>query len=241
MQENKLEELVKQGAGELGVTLNNSQIRLFSIYLKTLKIYNQEVHITGIKTSQEIIIKHFLDSLTCSLGFNPANGMKIIDIGTGAGFPGLPLKICYPEINLTLLDSSEKHIEFLYRLQSHLQLKFEILSGRAEDFGKNEEYRERYDLVLARAVAKLNTLVECALPFLKIGGVFISQKGLDIKDELIQTQKAIDILGGRLKEERRITLPIVHENKNLVIIEKIKSTPLNYPRRAGVPERKPLM
>ncbi|MEW6096635.1 MAG: 16S rRNA (guanine(527)-N(7))-methyltransferase RsmG [bacterium] len=240
MEENKLKELLRQGVEELGITLNNPKIRLFFIYLNTLKVYNQEVHVTGIKTSQEIIIKHFLDSLTCSLGFTPANGMNIIDIGTGAGFPGVPLKICYPEINLTLLDSSEKHVEFLYRLKKQLQIEFEILLGRTEDFGRKEGYRQRYDLVLARAVAKLNTLVECALPFLKIGGLFISQKGLDIKDELIQAQKAIDILGGRFKEQRRITLPIVQEDKNLVIIEKIKSTPSNYPRRPGIPQKKPL-
>lgn len=234
------EELLKQGAKELGITLNNSQIKLFFIYLNTLKIYAQEVNITGIRTSREIIIKHFLDSLTCSLGFNLVNGMNIIDIGTGAGFPGLPLKICYPEIKLTLLDSSEKQVEFLYRLKKELQIEFEILLGRAEDFGRKEEYRQRYDLVVARAVAKLNTLVEWALPFLKIGGLFISQKGLDIKDELVQAHKSIDILGGEFKAQRRITLPILHEDKNLVIIEKIKSTPANYPRRAGIPKRKPL-
>jgi len=240
MEENKLEELLKQGTKELRITLNNSQISLFSIYLNTLKVYNQKCHITGIKSSQDIIIKHFLDSLTCSLGFNPANGVNIIDIGTGAGFPGVPLKICYPEIKLTLLDSSEKHIEFLYHLKKQLQIEFEILLGRNEDFGRREEYRERYDLVVARAVAKLNTLVEWALPFLKTGGIFISLKGVEIKDELIQAQNAINILGGKLKEQIQITLPIVHEGRNLVIIEKITSTPLEYPRRPGIPKRKPL-
>lgn len=240
MQKHKLKELLKQGAKELKITLNNNQITLFFIYLNILKNYNQKIHITGIKTSQEIIIKHFLDSLSCSLGFNPKDRMSIIDIGTGAGFPGVPLKICYPEINLTLLDSKEKHIEFLYQLKNHLQLEFEILLGRTEDFGKKDQYRERYDLVLARGVGKLNTLVEWALPFLKIGGIFISQKGYDIKDELIHAQKAIEILGGRLKEQKQIILPIIYENKNLVIIEKIKSTPIDYPRRVGVGKKKPL-
>lgn len=240
MEENKLKELFKEGTKELGISLNNTQIRLFSIYLKILRDYRQKINITGIKTAQEIIIKHFLDSLTCSLGFNPFREMNIIDLGSGGGFPGLPLKICYPEINLTLLDSSEKAIAFLYQLQNNLQLKFEILSGRAEDFGKKERYRQKFDLVLARAVAKLNTLVECALPFLKIGGIFLSQKGLDIKDELSQAQRAIEILGGKVKEQKQITLPIVHEDRNLIIIEKIRSTPLNYPRRPNMPKKKPL-
>lgn len=240
MEEYKIKELLQEGTKELGIPLNNTQIRLFSIYLKRLRDYSQKINLTGIKTSQEIIIKHFLDSLTCSLGFNPSNGMKIIDIGTGAGFPGVPLKICYPKIDLTLLDSSEKAVEFLYQLQNNLQLEFEILSGRAEDFGKKERYRQRFDLVLARAVAKLNTLVECALPFLKIGGIFLSQKGLDIKDELIQAQRAIEILGGKIKEQRQITLPIVHEDRNLIIVEKIKLTPIDYPRRPNMPKKKPL-
>lgn len=240
MEENKIKELLKEGSKELGILLNNDQIRLFSIYLKILRDYNQKINITGIKTSQEIIIKHFLDSLTCSLGFNSSKGMNIIDIGTGAGFPGLSLKICYPEINLTLLDSSERAVEFLYQLKHNLQLEFEILLGRAENFGKKKEYRQKFDLVLARAVAKLNTLVEYAIPFLKIGGIFLAQKGLDIKDELIHAQRAIEILGGRIKEQRRITLPIVHEDKNLIIIEKIKSTPLGYPRNPNMPKKKPL-
>lgn len=232
--------MLKQGAEELEINLTDSQTRLFFVYLDTLKIYNQQVHLTGIKTAKEIIVKHFLDSLTCSFGFNAINGMKIIDIGTGAGFPGVPLKICYPEITLTLLDSNEKQGDFLYHLKNQLGIEFEILTGRAEDFGEKEEYRERYDVILARAVAKLNTLVECALPFLKIGGVFIAQKGVDVHDELLRAQKAIEILGGRLREQKRILLPIVYEERNLVIIEKLKPSPLEYPRRAGVPQRKPL-
>jgi len=240
MEENELKELLRQGTKELGIPLDNTQIRLFSIYLNLLRNYNQKINITGIKTAQEIIIKHFLDSLTCSLGFNLSKEINIIDIGTGAGFPGLPLKICYPEINLTLLDSSEKCVEFLYQLKNNLQIEFEILLGRAEDLGKKEKYRQGFDLVVARAVAKLNTLVEYTLPFLKKGGIFISQKGLDIKDELIQAQRAIEILGGRLKEQKRIILPIIYEEKNLIILEKIKSTPLGYPRRPGMPEKKPL-
>jgi len=236
----QLKELLQQGTKELGVPLNITQIRLFSIYLKILRDYNQKINLTGIKTSEEIIIKHFLDSLTCSLGFNLSQEMNIIDIGSGAGFPCLPLKICYPEINLTLLDSSEKSVGFLYQLKNNLKIEFEILLGRAEDFGKKEEYGERFDLVVARAVAKLATLVEYALPFLKRGGIFISQKGLDIKEELGQAYRAIEILGGRVKEQKRITLPILYEHKNLIIIEKIKSTPLDYPRRAGVPAKKPL-
>ncbi|MFH1563502.1 MAG: 16S rRNA (guanine(527)-N(7))-methyltransferase RsmG [Nitrospirota bacterium] len=245
MQKDGWQQLLKQGAGELEINLTDSQINVFFVYLDTLKIYNQQVHLTGIKTAKEIIIKHFLDSLTCSLGFNPINGMKIIDIGTGAGFPGVPLKICYPEINLTLLDSSEKQVDFLYHLKNQLGIEFEILTGRAEDLGNKKaclvvEYRERHDVVLARAVAKLNTLVECALPFLKIGGFFIAQKGLDVQNEVSQAQKAIEALGGRLREQKRITLPILHEERNLVIIEKIKPSPLEYPRRPGVPQRKPL-
>lgn len=240
MQKDRLQELLKQGAGELEINLNDSQTRLFFVYLDTLKIYNQQVHLTGIKTSKEIIIKHFLDSLICSYGFNPDKGMKIIDIGTGAGFPGIPLKICYPEIELTLLDSSEKQIDFLYHLKNQLAIEFEILIGRAEDLGKKAEYRERYDVVLARAVAKLNTLVECVLPFLKIGGLFIAQKGSDVQNEVSQAQKAIEVLGGRIREQKGIILPILYEERNLVIIEKIKPSPLEYPRRPGVPERKPL-
>ncbi|MDI6734582.1 MAG: 16S rRNA (guanine(527)-N(7))-methyltransferase RsmG [bacterium] len=240
MQKDGLQELLKQGAEGLEINFNDPQIRLFFVYLDTLKSYNQQVHLTGIKTSKEIIIKHFLDSLTCFCGFNPDKGMKIIDLGTGAGFPGIPLKICHPGIELTLLDSNEKQVDFLYHLKNQLSIEFEILIGRAEDLGKKVEYRERYDVVVARAVAKLNTLVECALPFLKAGGIFIAQKGFDIQNEVSHAQKAIEVLGGRIREQKRIILPILHEERNLVIIEKLKSSPLEYPRRPGIPQRKPL-
>ncbi len=240
MQKDKWQELLKQGARELEINLNDSQIKLFSVYLDTLRSYNQQVHLTGIKTSKEIIIKHFLDSLTCFCGFNPDKGMEIIDLGTGAGFPGIPLKICSPGIELILLDSSEKQADFLYHLKNQLAIKFKILIGRAEDLAQKVEYRERYDIVVARAVAKLNTLVECALPFLKIGGIFIAQKGFDVQNEISQAEKAIDVLGGRIREQKRIILPILHEKRNLVIIEKLNPSPLEYPRRPGVPQRKPL-
>lgn len=231
---------LKQGLSELGLELNSKQSQLFLLYLNALADYSQRVNITNIRHEERIISQHFIDSLTCLLGFSPFHGMKVIDIGCGAGFPGLPLKICNPKINLTLLEASLKHIEFLYRLRGRLKIDFDILFGRAEEYGQNKAYRGGFDLAVGRGVAKLNILIEYSLPFLRIGGQLIAQKGPEIEVEVDEAKKALEQLGGQIKEIKDIHLPLTDKMKKLVVIDKIRDTPWQYPRRAGLVSKKPL-
>lgn len=228
-------------AKNLDISLKEKDIDKFILYKELLKEWNEKINITAIKDDEEIDIKHFLDSITLiNTGlFNEK--IRVIDVGTGGGFPGLPLKIINDNIDLVLLDSLKKRINFLDEVISKLKLNnVETIHGRAEDYGKDDNYREKFNIATSRAVASLDILSEYTLPFVKVGGYFIAMKGEDIEKELKNAENAIKTLGGRFKEKILIKLPgtdIVH---SLIIIEKIKETSPKYPRQAGKPKKKPL-
>lgn len=202
-------------------------------YIEEIVEWNKKFNLTGLKTFDDIKPKLYDDSLNIAKVIDLSKKIKVIDIGCGAGFPGIPLKIEHPDIELILIDSIAKKIEFVKHIIKTLDLKdTQAVCGRAEDVAKDR--REQFDLAVSRAVAKLNVLCEYCLPFVKIGGTFVAQKGPDIEEELKAAGHAIDVLGGRLKE--KIEVP----SGWLVVIEKIKSTPKNYPRKSGTPSKRPL-
>jgi len=232
-----------QGALELGIELKEKQIDDFSQYLELITNWNQKINLTAQKTPIEIIIKHFLDSLTCIKTIKSENLSHncLLDVGTGPGLPGIPLKIMFPSINLFLLEAQRKKAAFLAEVIARLNLlDTYLLIGRAETFGKNQEYRERYNIVVSRAVAPLNILVEYCLPFVKLGGVLIAQKGKSYIQELKDSTEAIRLLGGDLDEINKVILPIIKQERFLLKIVKIAHTPIKYPRREGIPRKRPL-
>ncbi|HLR34644.1 MAG TPA: 16S rRNA (guanine(527)-N(7))-methyltransferase RsmG [Tissierellales bacterium] len=230
-----------EGVDELNLSISNDEIEKFIIYKKLLKEWNEKINITAITRDEEIDIKHFLDSLTPLSTKLFDDSIKIIDVGTGGGFPGIPLKILENDIKLVLLDSLNKRIKFLNEVINQLNLKdVKTFHGRAEDFGKDPVYREKFDISISRAVASLNILSEYCLPFVKIGGYFIAMKGSSIDEEVDEAVNAIETLGGRIEEKQFITLPNSNIEHSLIIIKKIKPTPKKYPRMAGSPKRMPL-
>jgi len=228
------------GCQELNIDLTETQIEQFKRFKELLKEWNEKINLTAIKEDDEIDIKHFLDSLTL-LQTKYFNGhQKVIDIGTGGGFPGVPLKIMKPELEITLFDSLKKRLNYLDIVIEELELsQIETLHGRAEDFAK-EVKREKYDRVVSRAVANLSTLSEYCLPYVKVGGYFIAMKGPIVEEEIDTAKKAIRILGGKIVEKIDVGIPCSDLRHNLVIIKKIKPTPKKYPRQAGKPKRNPL-
>lgn len=234
-------ELLEQGAQKLGFTLNERQIDQLLKYKDLLLEWNEKINLTAIIEEEDIMIKHFLDSLSCVNIPHIKEGIKLIDVGTGAGFPGIPINIYYPSIELTLLDSLNKRINFLKEVCHSLKLdKVQFEHGRAEDYGIKESFREQYDIAVARAVAELNILCEYCLPFVKVGGYFICQKGPNVEVELEKAHKAIELLGGRFIEKIDVSLPFRDIHHNIIVIQKIKKTPTKYPRKAGTPTKTPL-
>jgi len=233
------------GAGKLGIQLNARQVNQFELYYQELLEWNTRINLTAITNYHSVQIKHFLDSLTVTLAL-PAQDVtnpdfRIVDIGTGAGFPGLPLKILFPQPRLVLLESTAKKVTFLQHMIRKLELEnVELLNSRAEEAAHLPVYREQFALVLSRAVASLPTLVELTLPFCQVGGRLIVQKKGEIEQEVDRAKEAITILGGKLKEIRRIELEEFSDARYLVIIDKICATPDKYPRRAGLPKRRPI-
>jgi 16S rRNA (guanine527-N7)-methyltransferase len=234
-------EKLKVGARKLGLELTLGQLERFEVYYRELVDWNRQINLTAITDYEEVQLKHFLDSLTIALAWQPAVGNSVIDVGTGAGMPGIPLKIAFPEIKLVLLEATAKKVSFLHHITQTLELNdVEIIVGRAEEVAHVARYRESFGLVLSRAVAPLPTLVELTLPFCAIGGSFIAQKKGGMDDEVSRADKAITILGGSLREVKRIELEEFADERYLVVIDKIAPTPERYPRRPGVPGKRPL-
>ena len=231
------------GAEELGIELSSKQVEKLLQYMEILREWNQKINLTAIDEPEEIIVKHFLDSLSLLQITNLSGSEKLIDIGTGAGFPGLVIKIIYPELELTLLDSVKKKVNFLRQAAYDLGLdldSIDFIHGRAEDLGRNRQYREQYDYAVARAVAYLNILSEYALPFVKIGGKFIAQKGKSAKREVVDSQVALEKLSGETINVQAVDLPYNNDERYLILIEKIAVTSSEYPRKAGTPKKNPL-
>lgn len=226
---------------EFNIQLDKRQICQFLQYYELLVEWNSFMNLTAITDFDEVLKKHFVDSLSLIKAMELSKEYSVIDIGTGAGFPGIPLKIAFPNLEITLLDSLNKRIKFLDEVIEKLELKdIKTIHGRAEDFAKDKEYREKYDLCVSRAVANLSTLSEYCLPYVKVGGKFISYKSEKITDEMNAAKNAINILGGNIYGQVDFNLPGCNIYRNLFIIEKVKDTPKKYPRKAGLPSKEPI-
>lgn len=234
-------ETLRRGLRELKIELNEEQIQQFVTYYEVLVEWNSFMNLTAITEFQEVIIKHFLDSLALVNAVDLDKKGSVIDIGTGAGFPGIPLKIAYPHLKITLLDSLNKRIKFLNEVIQKLNLEgVETIHGRAEDFAKQAVYREQYDLCVSRAVANLSSLSEYCLPYVKINGQFIPYKSGNIEEEVNEAEKAIHIMGGTVEKIFHFQLLDTDMERSLVAIKKVKSTPKKYPRKAGLPTKEPI-
>lgn len=224
-----------------GVALSERQIEQFLRYYELLVEWNQVMNLTAITEYDEVMKKHFLDSVSLIKAYDLSREVSVIDVGTGAGFPGLALKIAFPNLQMTLLDSLNKRIQFLDNVIKELGLTgVETIHGRAEDYAKKGKLREQFDLCVSRAVANLSTLSEYCLPFVKVGGQFISYKSEKIAEEMETASKAIALLGGEVKAQVEFQLPDSDIYRNLFVIEKVKETPGKYPRKAGMPAKEPL-
>ena len=235
---NDLSEVAK----EYGLELTSDQISAFNRYYELLVKWNEKINLTAITEPREVAIKHIVDSLSCYQKELFTGQVSLIDVGTGAGFPGLPLKIFYPELKLTLLDSLNKRVKFLQLVVDELGLKdVEVIHARSEEAARNKKYREKFDLVTARAVARLPIICEYCLPFVKQGGTFIALKGRQYEEEIQEAQKAFSVLGGKLVKSMPVKLPELEDKRAVVYIKKEKATPKVYPRKAGTPERNPIV
>ena len=228
-----------------GIYLEDKQVQQFLVYYELLTEWNKVMNLTAITDFKEVVQKHFVDSLSLIKAvdgsFLQKKGISMIDIGTGAGFPGIPLKIVFPNLKVTLLDSLNKRIKFLNEVTGKLELRnITAIHGRAEDFAKQKEYREQFDLSVSRAVANLATLSEYSLPYVKKGGFFFSYKAEDIEEEIELSKNAIKILGGRIDEVIKFNLPDSDVKRAIVKIEKNNFTNKKYPRKAGIPSKEPL-
>lgn len=229
------------GAAELGLTLDQSQLDRFQTYYAELTDWNRRINLTSITGFEDVQLKHFLDSLTLVMALERQGDARFIDVGAGAGLPGLPLKIVLPGIKLVLLEATRKKAAFLSHLIDKLGFSdVEVVAARAEEAARLTQYRESFDVVLSRAVAPLPALVELTLPFARTGGVFIAQKKGDIDAEVKGAARAIKLLGGRLREVKAIDLKELSRDRRLVIIDKVSATPQAYPRRPGMPHKRPI-
>lgn len=226
---------------QLQIELTDKQIRQFLQYYEILIEWNSFMNLTGITEYNEVVNKHFIDSLSLIKVLDVSKSVNVLDMGTGAGFPGIPLKIAFPNLKIVLLDSLNKRIKFLNEVILRLNLEnITAIHGRAEDFGKNPLYREQFDLVVSRAVANLTTLSEYCIPYVKKDGYFISYKSGTIQEELEQSKRAIKILGAKLTKVETFILPETEIERSLVMIQKKKETPNIYPRSAGKPSKEPI-
>ncbi|MDF2570853.1 MAG: rsmG [Sporomusa sp.] len=234
-------DLLVQSATEFGITLSESQIVAMDQYYQLLIDWNEKMNLTAITEPHEVAVKHMIDSLSCYQEDVFSSNTSIIDVGTGAGFPGIPLKIYRPNLKLTLMDSLNKRLLFLREVTDTLALEgVEIVHARAEEGGKNKQFREKYQIAVSRAVARLNVLCELCLPFVKTGGWFVALKGAQYEEEVIEATNAIRVLGGSIDRIEPVNLPGLADKRAVIYIKKIDVTPQDYPRRPGTPEKKPL-
>lgn len=236
-----MNKLLLDKVNKLSIELSEKQVNQFIRFYELLVEWNKVMNLTGITEYDEVVEKHFVDSLSIVNAVNVMDIKSVIDIGTGAGFPGIPLKIAFPHLKITLLDSLNKRIKFLNAVIDELGLKeIHTIHGRAEDFAKQEVYREKYDLCVSRAVANLSTLSEYCLPYVNINGMFVPYKSGDIEEELNNSKKAIQILGGKIENTIKFELPGTDIGRSFVKIKKVKNTAKKYPRKAGLPSKEPL-
>ncbi|MEJ8547354.1 16S rRNA (guanine(527)-N(7))-methyltransferase RsmG [Brevibacillus borstelensis] len=231
-----------QALSAKGIELSARQREQFGMYFRLLVEWNEKMNLTAITEEEQVYNKHFYDSITPAFFFSFDQAEKVADIGGGAGFPSIPLKIVFPHLHMTIIDSLNKRMNFLQHVASELGLEnlFPV-HGRAEDRGQEPQFRQAFDLVVARAVARLNVLSEYCLPFARVGGHFIALKGADISPELNEAKKAIKTLGGKTKLVETFQLMEDAGERNIVIMEKVENTPKGYPRKAGTPAKKPLI
>lgn len=232
-------ETMRKKAVKFGVDLSENQLKMLDIYAEMLVDWNTKINLTGITDSEGIMTRHFEDSLTMLDIVNIKQNAKIIDVGTGAGFPGMVLKIARPDIELTLLDSLNKRILFLNEVAESIGIKVNTLHLRAEEGGKNLDYREQYDIACARAVANLRELSEYCLPYVKIGGNFVSMKGPNVQDEVNSAKSGIGTLGGKINNVAELEISD-GSRRSIIVIDKISSTPPQFPRNSGKISKKPL-
>lgn len=223
-------------------TLSESQLSQFEAYFEMLVEKNKVMNLTAITERDDVILKHFIDSLALAKYYDFNKPANLIDVGTGAGFPGLPLAIAFPEIKVTLFDSLNKRILFLQEVVDELGLDFRVkcVHGRAEEGARNLDFREKYDLAVSRAVANMAVLSEYCIPFTRVGGYFIPYKSGDIEDELSQGKKAVKLLGGNIEKVEKLTLPDSDISRSFIFIKKEKSTPKKFPRKPGTASREPI-
>ncbi|RHW40453.1 16S rRNA (guanine(527)-N(7))-methyltransferase RsmG [Neobacillus notoginsengisoli] len=226
---------------ERGISLSSAQLSQFETYFETLVEWNEKMNLTAITDREEVYLKHFFDSLSAAFYFDFTGSPSLCDVGAGAGFPSIPLKIAFPELKVTIVDSLNKRITFLNQLSKALELEnVHFIHDRAETFGKNPAHRESYDIVTARAVARLSVLSELCLPLVKQGGSFVALKAANAKEELADAKKAISVLGGKTKEIHTFSLPIEESERTIIVINKEKTTPKKYPRKPGTPNKLPI-
>lgn len=231
----------KAALAEKGIVLSNRQMEQYDIYFKTLVEWNEKMNLTAITEKEEVYLKHFYDSISAAFYFDFNKPFTICDVGAGAGFPSIPLKIAFPSLNITIVDSLNKRISFLEHLAKELGLEnTQFIHDRAETFGKNPLYREKYELVMARAVARLSVLSELCLPLVQMDGTFIAMKGGQAEEEIQSGKKALDVLGGKVKSVHSFKLPVEESERNILVIEKKKKTPKQYPRKPGTPNKTPI-
>ncbi|OZU89570.1 16S rRNA (guanine(527)-N(7))-methyltransferase RsmG [Virgibacillus indicus] len=226
---------------EQGIELTGKQLDQFATYFNTLVEWNEKINLTALTEREDVYLKHFYDSITAAFYYDFSKETYICDVGAGAGFPSIPLKICFPHIHITIVDSLKKRIGFLNQLAANLELTdVAFYHDRAENFGKNSKFRETFDIVTARAVARMSVLSELCLPLVRKNGVFIAMKGSQINDELAAAESAIELLGGQVDETHAFTLPKEESERSILIINKTRKTPKKYPRKAGTPNKEPI-
>jgi 16S rRNA (guanine527-N7)-methyltransferase len=236
-----MEKLLHDAQRLFGLSLSPRQMALLAVYERELLLWNEKFNLTAIRDVEGIRAKHFLDSLSCSLAWKEQVPRRLIDVGTGAGFPGIVLKLLYPAMKLTLVESVGKKANFCTHMVETLEMEnVQVLSERAEDVGQDPAHREKYDWAVARAVAAMPVLAEYLLPLVKVGGGILAQKGESGPAEVNAAEKALKLLGGRMRQLVKVELPRVADERYLVVIDKIAATPGGYPRKAGTPSRKPL-